>query len=269
MPAVRNLMISACVTLMLLSGVAMAQSVGGSPYVAVHGHAEVQVVPDTFPLSIDLQDEGMDVAKAQSRVEELTRLVLDKARQLGVADLDIEVGSLAIDPQQRYDEIAKKQVFTGNRYSRSLLLKFRSLANLRAQVAAMPTGKNVQVSTMDYEFSGENEATRKLLVDAIADARKSADVLATGIDRRVLGAQTISTSPMALSVGSYINSIDVTSTESTTILTAEQIRRLPVGRNVSAVALLAPGTLRSDIILEAGAVTLQSDVYILYLLGDR
>ncbi|MCI4568677.1 TonB-dependent receptor [Lysobacter sp. CFH 32150] len=43
-----------------------------------------------------------------------------------------------------------------------------------------------------------------------------------------------------------INPIDVSSVESSTVFTQEQIRALPVGRNVNEVALLAPGTVRGD-----------------------
>lgn len=256
-------------TLLAAAAPVLAQSVGGAPFVAVHGHAQVEVVPDIFPLRIELHDEGMDVGKAQARVEELTTLVLDSARKLKLEDRDIDVGSLEIAPQSRYDESTRKSVFTGNRYGRSIVLRFRSLSALREQVAAMPAGKNVEVSTGQFEFAEADEARRKLLVDAIADGRRTADVLAAGIERKVLGAQTISTSPMALNVGSYINAIDAANVESTTILTSEQIRRIPVGRNITGVALLAPGTVRSAIALERGSITLESDVYILYLLGDR
>ena len=48
-------------------------------------------------------------------------------------------------------------------------------------------------------------------------------------------------------VGSgVVNPIDVSSVESTTILTEEQIDRLPVARDATSVALLAPGTVRGD-----------------------
>jgi outer membrane receptor for ferrienterochelin and colicin len=47
--------------------------------------------------------------------------------------------------------------------------------------------------------------------------------------------------------GSSINPIDVTSVESTTILTAEQIAKVPVARDATSVALLAPGTVRGDV----------------------
>ncbi|NUS60932.1 MAG: TonB-dependent receptor, partial [Lysobacter sp.] len=42
------------------------------------------------------------------------------------------------------------------------------------------------------------------------------------------------------------NPIDVSSVESTTVFTAEQIDALPVARDVTNVALLAPGTVRGD-----------------------
>ncbi len=43
-----------------------------------------------------------------------------------------------------------------------------------------------------------------------------------------------------------MNPIDVSSVESTTILSAEQIARIPVSRDATSVALLAPGTVRGD-----------------------
>lgn len=43
-----------------------------------------------------------------------------------------------------------------------------------------------------------------------------------------------------------INPIDVSSVESTTVFTQEQIQALPVGRDITNVALLAPGTVRGD-----------------------
>ena len=43
-----------------------------------------------------------------------------------------------------------------------------------------------------------------------------------------------------------VNPIDVSSVESTTILTAQQIAKIPVPRDATSVALLAPGTVRGD-----------------------
>jgi hypothetical protein len=48
-------------------------------------------------------------------------------------------------------------------------------------------------------------------------------------------------------VGSrVVNPIDVSSVESTSILTSEQLAKIPVARDTTSVALLAPGTVRGD-----------------------
>ncbi|MDX1455330.1 MAG: TonB-dependent receptor [Gammaproteobacteria bacterium] len=47
-------------------------------------------------------------------------------------------------------------------------------------------------------------------------------------------------------VGSQISPIDITSTESATILGEQTVDRIPVNRNLTDVALLAPGTTRGD-----------------------
>ncbi len=47
-------------------------------------------------------------------------------------------------------------------------------------------------------------------------------------------------------VGASINPIDTSSVESGMVITAAQLEKLPVGRDISDVALLAPGTVRGD-----------------------
>jgi hypothetical protein len=48
--------------------------------------------------------------------------------------------------------------------------------------------------------------------------------------------------------------IDVRSVESNTVFTQEQIRNLPVARDVNSVALLAPGVVKGDAGLGAGGI---------------
>ena len=46
--------------------------------------------------------------------------------------------------------------------------------------------------------------------------------------------------------GAEVNPIDMSSVESTSVFTAEQLQKIPVGRDVTNVALLAPGTVKGD-----------------------
>lgn len=93
--------------------------------------------------------------------------------------------------------------------------------------SAMPTGQ--------YTVTTSGGATRTVTVNV--GTASSADFVAAG-DSASLDTITVT--------GNVINPIDVSSVESTTILTAEQIAKIPVARNTTAVALIAPGTVKGD-----------------------
>lgn len=68
--------------------------------------------------------------------------------------------------------------------------------------------------------------------------------LGTGTPVNFTAASTLDT--VQVRGSGSVNPIDVSSVESTTVLTAEQIAKIPVARDTTAVALLAPGTVRGD-----------------------
>ena len=95
--------------------------------------------------------------------------------------------------------------------------------------SALPTGQ--------YQLSRNGGAPRNVTVNVGGAA--NIDFVTSGGDATTLDTVTV--------VGAgAINPIDVSSVESTTILTAEQIAKIPVARDTTAVALLAPGTVRGD-----------------------
>ncbi|RZA21400.1 MAG: Oar protein [Lysobacteraceae bacterium] len=96
--------------------------------------------------------------------------------------------------------------------------------------SSLPTGQ--------YQVSRNGGAPRTVTVN-VGTSSNLDFVVAGGGDATTLDTVTV--------VGTgAVNPIDVSSVESTTILTEAQIDRLPVQRNTTAVALLAPGTVRGD-----------------------
>lgn len=92
-----------------------------------------------------------------------------------------------------------------------------------------------QLPSGQYQLSRNGGAARGVSVNV--GTASSIDF--TSGDATTLNAVTV--------VGSgVVNPIDVTSVESATIMTEAQIDRLPVGRDATSVALLAPGTVRGD-----------------------
>ncbi|HWU70733.1 MAG TPA: TonB-dependent receptor, partial [Pseudoxanthomonas sp.] len=95
--------------------------------------------------------------------------------------------------------------------------------------SALPTGQ--------YTVTTSGGASRNVTVN-VGVAAAAEFAAAGGGGATTLDAVTV--------VGNAVNPIDVSSVESTTILTAEQIAKIPVARDATSVALLAPGTVKGD-----------------------
>lgn len=94
--------------------------------------------------------------------------------------------------------------------------------------------------------SGTYTITRRG-ADGRAEVREAVTVnagSATSVVFAAAGAQDLE--GVTVTASGLVNPIDVSSVESTTILTERQLDRLPVARNTTDVALLAPGTVRAD-----------------------
>jgi uncharacterized protein YggE len=228
---------------------ASAQSFRGKPFLAVQGHAETRVKPDIFPIDVTISDTSMDAGKSQVLVEDLSKSVLDSAQKLRLADADIEVGNLSVSPQSEWDDDHEKETFLGNEYERRLRLRFHDLQSLRTFISTLPEGKNVQLQTRPFEFSGARELQRKLRRQAIEDAQRGAADMAGAVGKRLVELHNISDRAQSTnySASGYSN-LD----------------------SIAAVALLAPGSVRrrADIVLREGEIQVSADAFLVYVIGD-
>ncbi|TWI02663.1 hypothetical protein IP90_01760 [Luteimonas cucumeris] len=129
----------------------------------------------------------------------------------------------------------------------------RAAAGDTITVANPATGFSRSVTVGDdgsYRVSqlpiGDYTITRKG-VDGITSSRNASISVGSTANISFTGAGDTQTLDAVTVIGTgAVNPIDVSSVESTTILTAEQIKKIPVAQNTTAVALLAPGTVRGD-----------------------
>lgn len=92
-----------------------------------------------------------------------------------------------------------------------------------------------QLPSGTYQVSRNGGAPRTVSVNV--GTSSNVDFVTAAGDAQTLDTVTV--------VGTgAVNPIDVSSVESTTILTSEQVAKIPVPRNITSVALLAPGTVR-------------------------
>ena len=233
-----------CVLVLLVaSQLASAQNISGLPFIAVHGQAKMEVVPDVFPLEITLKETSKNAADSQKRIESLASTIVALADAENIPDGDQEVGNLSISPEMDYDEKLEREIFLGNTYERVIKLRFRSLEALRQFIGKAPQAPQVQIDTGTFFYAAAAESKKKLMAAAIEDAHSTAEAMASGVGRTLAGVQTISNQGFNMQ---YAESY--------------QLDRVVV----SGTPLSAP----SAVILKEGRVTLSQDVYIIYLLAD-
>lgn len=95
-----------------------------------------------------------------------------------------------------------------------------------------------------FTFSQLPPGTYKVTANGVT--REVAVNVGTGTQVNFAASDASSLDTVTVTGNRAINPIDVSSVESTTVFTAEQLQNLPVASDVTNVALLAPGTVKGD-----------------------
>ncbi|WP_162373467.1 SIMPL domain-containing protein [Pseudoxanthomonas sangjuensis] len=233
--------------LLAIIGSLQAQAPADRPFIAVHGEAKMDVVPDIFPVELTLKETSTDAAATQQKIESLARDILAVTEKMKVKDDDVTISNLEISPEYKWDDDADKQVFQGNTYEREIKVRFHSLAKLNEFISALPKSNALRIQTAKFETSRADELRRELLDSAIANARKTAEVMATGVGRKLGAVQNISNQGLNLQYSQSLESVVVTGARATD--------------------LYAPAPPPPPAVLREGKITLDQDVYIVYELN--
>ncbi|MGB3874119.1 MAG: SIMPL domain-containing protein [Stenotrophomonas sp.] len=223
-----------------------AQSISGQPFIAVHGKAKAEVVPDIFPLEITLTETSKDAAKTQALIEGLARQVVELTQAMEMANRDVTVSNLDVSPEYRYSDRNDTETFLGNTYQRQIKLRFHTLADLQKMISSLPQVKQVRLNTGSFQTSRSDELRRQLLSQAVDDARKSADIMAASVSKRIGTVHNIS--------NQGFNVRYVTSDEYS-------------GQTLDRV-MVTGSKIGAPVALREGSIQLDQNVYIIYTLVD-
>lgn len=239
--------------LLAIIGSLQAQAPAGRPFIAVHGEAKMDVVPDIFPVELTLKETSMETAATQARVESLAKNTLAISESLKIGGDDILVSNLGISPEYDWDDETDKQVFRGNTYERTIKVKFRSLPKLNEFISALPKSNVLRIETSRFETSRADELRRGLLESAIANAKKTAEAMASGVGRKLGAVQNISNQGLNIQYSQSLESVTVTAAAAA----AAHVMGAP----------LPPPPPPPPAVLREGKITLDQDVYIVYELN--
>jgi hypothetical protein len=123
----------------------------------------------------------------------------------------------------------------------------KTQAGATITISNLDTGQSREITAdSGGRFSATQLPTGNYRISSGGQSREVTVVVGTGTSvnfAEAAGATTLDTVEV---VGNRINPIDVSSVESTTVFSQAQIQALPIARDITNVALLAPGTVQGD-----------------------
>ena len=157
-------------------------------HILVYGDAQAQAIPDRFRVRVAFSALDADPGVARQRIEDSVATVIARLRKAGVGERDIVATSLSIEPENRYDEKQRMQVFAGTRVRRSLTARFTRKQALEQFLAGLETSQELSVSDVATEVSDEPALRAK----AIESTREKAGVIAAAYGARLGAVYSVS-----------------------------------------------------------------------------
>ncbi len=172
--------------------IAAAQSTAAVPAVPAQGtllqiNAEglSEARPDMGVINLGVTTEGQTAQAALQENARRMNALMQALRRAGVAERDIQTSNVSVHPQQQYRE-NQPPLITGYQANNTVTAKVRNVNNLgRVIDAAIAAGGNTihGVSFTHADPEAQLDAARR---DAIAEARRRADLYATALNMRVV-----------------------------------------------------------------------------------
>lgn len=169
------------------AGAAFAQVNALPPtrHILVYGDAQARAIPDRFRITVSFSALDMDPGLARRRVEDSLADVVARLRTAGVVEGGIVATALSIEPEQRYEEASRRQVFAGTRVRRSLTARFDRKTALESFLDGLQTSQELSVSDVETELAAEPALREALRTKSIESSRRKAETMAKAYGARL------------------------------------------------------------------------------------
>lgn len=171
---------------MLLS----AAAVQAESKISVSGTGEVRVSADTAVISLGVNARDKDVLKAQQKVNESIAAIRTALIEQGVSEENINTEFINI--YVSYDYQNDQETVEAYNASSTLAIKVTEMDKVGALIdSAFASGANT-LNGISFSASDTAEAEAEALQEAVADAKKKADILAEASGLKITGIETLS-----------------------------------------------------------------------------
>lgn len=172
-------------TLLLLALAATAQAASDQRTISVGGEATVNVVPDLAYAGFSVERRNASMRAARDATVRVSSEFLALCKRLGIKPTKVSTSGLSIQPEYRWDEPARQQVFTGYFVQRQLEVQLDDLEKLGELIEGAIDIGITQASPPRLDSSRRRALQREALAAAAADAEASARQIAETLKVRL------------------------------------------------------------------------------------
>ena len=143
--------------------------------ISVNGTAEVRVAPDEVVLTVGVETDSPDIARARTENDRRIKAIADAAKENGVAPEHVKSDFLDIQPRYK-DEYARRE-FLGFFARRSLVITLRDVTKFEPLLSSVLAAGANYVHGIDFrttELRKHRDAARNL---ALTAAREKASAM--------------------------------------------------------------------------------------------
>jgi uncharacterized protein YggE len=147
------------------------------PQLVVSSHAETKITPDRARVRISVQTRAANAAAAASENAQIQQRVFAALRALGIRNEDLSTTGYNVSPEYRHEPNREPRV-VGYIVTNTVVAEVQRVDQVgRILDAALGAGANL-ISGLDFYPSNIETARREALENAIANARRDAEVMA-------------------------------------------------------------------------------------------
>ena len=146
---------------------------------SVNGTGRVTLTPDIAYVTIGVQTEDEDAAKAVAENNSKTQAVVDELEEIGVEKEDIKTTNFSIYPQQMYDDRGQPTGEVVYRVNNSVFVTVRDLEVVGDLLNAVVGAGANSIQGIQFDVEDKTAAYAEAQENAVANAQAQAENLAS------------------------------------------------------------------------------------------
>jgi uncharacterized protein len=162
---------------LFVAALALAPAQAAEKLVTVTGEATVAVAPDTAMIRLGVGTQEKTAREASEANARQMTAVLAAIKDTGVADRDIQTSRLSLQPQYDPNKSGTARL-TGFQASNQVTVRIRDIDKLPTVLDRAITAGANEMSGIEFVVSEQSKLLDQARDDAIADARRKAELYA-------------------------------------------------------------------------------------------